>query len=211
MWSTRAGQIVAIQSSKPADETSPRLIQSHPMTSSSSMPLHSSALTHPTFPSDTLGSGGTSAPLATSLIALPVLVQRLLEPGRATDETNDICISIMLHPDLARDSFALRKYSKMSGGLHNYYPGSSRAWLYTPRNHPSRPRSSNSEDDISRLSLIFVYPEESGSANTDRREPSATTSRNKLHFGGRTFPLWNNSVLIQHGAHKPLKCAIHLI
>ena len=145
-------------------------------------------------------------PSASLASTLPVLVQRLLQPGRATDETNDICISIMLHPDLAKDPTALGQYSKMSGGLRNYTMGTSHAWLYTPRKHPNRTNSSSSEDPADKLALIFVFPDEIGATDPGRREMPAAKSRNKLHFGGRAFPLWNNSVLLQHGAHKPLGC-----
>lgn len=148
----------------------------------------------------------TCASLAAAPSTLPVLVQQLLQPGRATDETNDICISIMLHPDLAKDPTALGLYSKMSGGLRNYTMGTSHAWLYTPRKHPNRTSSSSSEDPANNLALIFVFPDEIGATDSGRREMPADKSRNKLHFGGRAFPLWNNSVLLQHGAHKPLGC-----
>jgi len=191
--------------SQPVGEATSSYIQPHPVASSSSIPLNPVAFTRPTLPSNT-PRPGASASLATPPICLPFLVQRLLEPGRATDETNDICISIILHPDLAKGTFALGQYSKMSGGLHNYTAGSSHAWLYTPRYHPNRARSSTSEDTAYGLALIFVFPEETKPTVTNRSEASAAKSKNKLHFGGRAFPMCNNRVVLQHGAHKPLGC-----
>jgi len=219
---------------KPSADGASRQLQLHAATSSSSMPYHETPTAADTaaalqnalqsslysngteisdaaFPraaetGDLPGSEASASP-ATALLSLPALVQRLLQPGRATDETNDICISIMLHPDLSVDSSALGHYTKMSAGLRNYSAGSSHAWLYTPRKHPNRTGSSSSEEGAATdLALIFVFPDEIGATVSDRKVAPATECRNKLHFGGRAFPLWNNSVLLQHGAHKPLGC-----
>jgi len=149
--------------------------------------------------------GGAAAAVAMMPTTLQALVERLVLPGRATDDSNNICAAIMLHPDLLKSPSVLSQYSKMNGGLRNYSTGTAHAWLYTPRKQPSRTDDSDLDHESDNRALVFVYP--------DAIDPSAgddgddAKPKNKLHFGGRAYPLCNNSVLLQHGAHKPLGCA----
>jgi hypothetical protein len=146
-----------------------------------------------------------AAEVALAPPTLRALVERLTLPGRATDDTNDVCAAILLHPDFSKNPSVLSMYSKMNGGLRNYSTGTARAWLYTPRKRPSRMDDSDLDYVSDSLALVFVFPDDHFSiAGNDEGE--AAKSRNKLHFGGRAYPLWNNSVLLQHGAHKPLGC-----
>jgi hypothetical protein len=134
---------------------------------------------------------------------LQALVERLTLPGHATDDTNDVCAAILLHPDFSKNPSVLSMYTKMNGGLRNYLTGTAHAWLYTPRKRPSRMGDSDLDYVSDSLALVFVYPDDHApTAGND--EGDSAKPRNKLHFGGRAYPLWNNSVLLQHGAHKPL-------
>jgi hypothetical protein len=136
---------------------------------------------------------------------LQALVERLTLPGFAADDTNDVCAAILLHPDFSKNPSVLSMYTKMNGGLRNYLTGTAHAWLYTPRKRPSRMGDSDLDYVSDSLALVFVYPDDHApTAGND--EGDSAKPRNKLHFGGRAYPLWNNSVLLQHGAHKPLGC-----
>ena len=151
-------------------------------------------------------AAATAAGVGSVALARPTLqslVERLTLPGRATDDTNDVCAAILLHPDLSKIPYILSMYSKMNGGLRNYSTGAAHAWLYTPRKRPSKPNYSDLGYVSDSLALVCVYPDEQGpTAGSD--EGKTARPKNKLHFGGRAYPLCNNSVLLQHGAHKPL-------
>jgi hypothetical protein len=134
---------------------------------------------------------------------LQALVQRLTLPGRANDDTNDVCAAILLHPDLSNYPSVLSMHSKMNGGLRTYSTGTAHAWLYTPRKRTSKLSDSDLGYVPDSLALVFAYPDDQGPA-AGNDEGEAAKPKNKLHFGGRAYPLCNNSVLLQHGAHKPL-------
>ena len=150
-------------------------------------------------------SGVGSVALAPARPTLQSLVERLTLPGRATDDTNEVCAAILLHPDLTEIPFILSTYSKMNGGLRNYSTGTAHAWLYTPRKRPSKPNDIDLGNVSDSPALIFVYPDDQGPA-ASKDEGETAKSKNKLHFGGRAYPLCNNSVLLRQGAHKPLGC-----
>jgi hypothetical protein len=139
---------------------------------------------------------------------LEALVERLTLPGRATDDTNDVCAAILLHPELSKNPSIFSMYSKMNGGLRNYSTGTAHAWLYMPRKRPIKPCKPNDSDldyVSDSLALVFVYPDEHVPA-AGNDEGEAAKPKSKLHFGGRAYPLCNNSVLLQHGAHKSFGC-----
>jgi len=144
-------------------------------------------------------------------IALEALVDRLLQPGGATNESNDICAAIMLHADLSENCSGLKHYSNMSLGLRECTPFSPHAWLYTPRRMPKRMAANGEscETVTEGLAMIFVYPNESCTAS---RSTNATCrpvpSKTGLYFGGRTYSLGGGSVLLQHGSHQHLGCVI---
>jgi len=132
---------------------------------------------------------------------LEELVARLVQTNDVTAETNDICCTILLHPDLLNGSSALRVYSKMNAGLKNYSPGSADVWLYTPKKRSSSSIYSNAPTLSGGVALVFVYPEESGGPSSSADDEMKD---NKLHFGGRAHIVHNGSVVLQHGAHKSL-------
>ena len=155
-----------------------------------------------------IGAAATAAGVGSVALARPTLqslVERLTLPGRATDDTNDVCAAILLHPDFSKNPSVLSMYSKMNGGLRNYSTGTAHAWLYTPRKRPSKPNDIDLGYVSDSLALVFVYSDDKGPA-AGNDEGEAAKPKNKLHFGGRAYPLCNNSVLLQHGAHKPLGC-----
>ena len=164
------------------------------------------AVTNP--PIFQIGAAATAAGVGSVALARPTLqslVERLTLPGRTADDTNDVCAAILLHPDLTEIPYILSKYSKMNGGLRNYSTGTAHAWLYTPRKRPSKPNDIDLGNVSDSPALIFVYPDDQGPA-ASKDEGETAKSKNKLHFGGRAYPLCNNSVLLRHGAHKPLGC-----
>ena len=130
---------------------------------------------------------------------LEELVVRLLRPKDVTVESNDICCTILLHPDLLNGSPALNVYSKMNGGLKNYSPGTADVWLYTPRKRSSSSVYSSVPSLSGGVALVFVYPDESGGPSKVKDEP-----KDKLHFGGRAQVVHNESVVLQHGGYKSL-------
>jgi hypothetical protein len=147
-----------------------------------------------------------SAPHPSGLPAQPslkALVDGLLLPGRATVKSNDICAAIMLHRELTTGSSTLSMYSKMSGGLRNYVAGTAHAWLYTPKRRLNNAHRSAPDFASNSFSLVFVYPEDS-SASSDNCNDATQKSKSNLHFGGRTYALSNDRVLLQHGTHKAL-------
>jgi hypothetical protein len=153
------------------------------------------------FPSSVARDGSGAS--ASTPPSLHELVDKLVTPGRATDTSNDICASILLHPNFACDPSVLGMYSKMNAGLRNYVPGTAHVWLYTPRKRSKNASEKDVEYASEKLALVFVYPDEFGPPSIDDIE--LLKPKNKLHFGGRAYPLCNNSVLLQHGAHKPLR------
>jgi len=153
------------------------------------------------FPPPSAGEAG-GVPASTPP-TLQELVDKLVSPGRATDTSNDICASILLHPNFASDPSVLGMYAKMNAGLRNYSPGTAHVWLYTPRKRSSSYGGNELEFASEKLALVFVYPDEYGPPSFEDFE--LLKPKNKLHFGGRAYPLCKNSVLLQHGAHKPLR------
>jgi len=153
-------------------------------------------------------AAATAAGVGSVALARPTLqslVERLTLPGRATDDTNDVCASILLHPDLTMFPNILSIYSKMNGGLRNYSTGAAHAWLYMLRKRPSKSNDSDLGYVSNSLALVFLYPDDQ-SPDASKDEGEAVKPKNMLHFGGRAYPLCNNSVLLQHGVHKPLGC-----
>jgi hypothetical protein len=149
----------------------------------------------------------TGSVLNGALESLPLkaLVEKLITPGRASDNTNEICAAILLHPDLPKKPSVLPLYSKMNGGLRTYSSGCAHAWLYTPRKRPSKTDETNVGYVSNSPALVFVYPDDATQSPGVDDEETAKM-KNKLHFGGRGYPLSNNSVLLQHGAHKAFGC-----
>jgi hypothetical protein len=141
-------------------------------------------------------------------IALEALVDRLLQPGGATNESNDICAAIMLYADLSESCSALKHYSKVSNGLRERMARSSHAWLYTPRRPRKRSTESSSCDEYltEGLAMIFVYPSKSAALSSSNATSELVPSSNGFHFGGRRHPLGDGSVLLQHGSHQRLGC-----
>lgn len=154
------------------------------------------------FPSPSAAGEAGGAPASTPP-SLQELVDKLVSPGRATDTSNDICASILLHPNFASDPSVLGMYAKMNAGLRNYSPGTAHVWLYTPRKRSKSYGGKELEYASEKLALVFVYPDEYGPPSLDDFE--LLKPKNKMHFGGRAYPLCNNRVLLQHGAHKPLR------
>jgi hypothetical protein len=157
----------------------------------------------PLLPTGAAATAGEVGVVALAPPTLEALVERLTLPGRANDDTNDVCAAILLHPDLSKNPSVLSMYSKMNGGLRNYSTGTAHAWLYTPRKRTSKLNENDLGYVSDSLALVFVYSDDKGPA-AGNDEGEAAKPKNKLHFGGRAYPLCNNSVLLQHGAHKPL-------
>jgi len=133
---------------------------------------------------------------------LEQLVNMLTNPGCATETSNEICTAIMLHPELLSSSSKLGMYSKMDGGLNNYVPGTAHAWLYTPKKRRRKQCNDQMEGITTGFALIFAYPD---SSRPSPGTEEAANAKAKLHFGGRSYPLCNNSVLLQHGGDKLLR------
>ena len=91
----------------------------------------------------------------------------------------------------------------MNGGLQRYQAGTAQAWLYTPRRKGQSSSSSSSSTTGDDLALVFVYPDESDQAPI-AEGGSAAKTKNTMHFGGRSYPLKNSTVHLQHGAFKAL-------
>jgi len=131
---------------------------------------------------------------------LEELLDELISPQTATSETNDICSAILRHPDLSKKPSGLNVFSKMNGGLKNYVPGTAQAWLYVPRKRAYMTNATEQPSTLSRLALIFVYPDECGPSG-QYEDP-----KTKLHFGGRAHEINNGTVFLQHGSYKFLGC-----
>jgi hypothetical protein len=138
---------------------------------------------------------------------LEQLVEKLTYPGCATDSSNEICTAIMLHPELLLSPSVLGMHTKMDGGLQSYVTGTAHAWIYTPKNRKRKKCQTNKCNDrrvtgTTGFALIFVYPDLS-TVTTGKDE--AANAYSKLHFGGRSYSLGKNSVLLQHGGDKQLR------
>jgi hypothetical protein len=135
--------------------------------------------------------------------SLDDLVDRLVHPGCDSHEMNNLGTAIVMHADLMTKTSKLKVYSKMNGGMKHYSPGTTQAWLYTPK---KRKRTNDDVDNATADSssvLVVVYPDKAGPSD------SRDGSRDIFHFGGRahTFHSGNDfDVLIQHGSYKALGC-----
>ena len=158
-----------------------------------------------TMPPPELTLDNKALPTAVGTMAtqtLEQLVNMLTNPGCATETSNEICTAIMLHPELLSSSSKLGMYSKMDGGLNNYVPGTAHAWLYTPKKRRRKQCNDQIEGVTTGFALIFAYPD---SSRPSPGTEEAANAKAKLHFGGRSYPLCNNSVLLQHGGDKLLR------
>jgi len=158
-----------------------------------------------TLPSSSSMSENAALPTAVvtmSTQTIEQLVSKLTDPGCATDSSNGICTAIMLHPELLSSPSVLGMHPRMDGGLQNYVPGTAHAWLYTPKKRRRKRCNDRIDGTTTGFALIFVYPDvnRASSANVQ-----GTQGNTKLHFGGRSYSLCNNSVLLQHGGHKLLR------
>ena len=135
--------------------------------------------------------------------SLDDLVDRLVHPDCDSHEMNNLGTAIVMHADLMTKTSKLKVYSKMNGGMKHYSPGTTQAWLYTPK---KRKRTNDDVDNATADSsavLVVVYPGKAGPS--DRRD----SSRDIFHFGGRAHTFHSGSdfdVLIHHGSYKALGC-----
>ena len=158
-----------------------------------------------TLSSSSLTSGNAAIPTAMVTMAtqtMEQLVGKLTNPGCATDTSNEICTAIMLHPELLSSPSVLGMHPKMDGGLQNYVPGTAHAWLYAPKKRRRKEYNDRIDGQTTGFALIFVYPD---IHNVSSENEQGAQGNSKLHFGGRSYPLCNNSVLLQHGGHKLLR------
>ena len=154
---------------------------------------------------DALASSSTGSFVDPGLHSLDELVDRLVHPDCDSIEMNNLGTAIVMHPDITKRTSKLNMYSKMNGGLKCYSPGTTQAWLYTPKK-----RKSPRDDDVDRTvpskrnaALVVVYPDKPGSSG------GTGSSKDVFHFGGRAHIFHSGSdfnVLIQHGAYGALGC-----
>jgi len=133
--------------------------------------------------------------------SLDDLVDRLVHPDCDSHEMNNLGTAIVMHADLMTKTSKLKVYSKLNGGMKRDSPGTTQAWLYTPkkRNSSKTVKVSNTADSTS--VFVVAYPDKAGPSD------GRGGSKDIFHFGGRAHTFHSGrdfDVLIQHGSNKAL-------
>jgi len=153
---------------------------------------------------------GTDSVEVPGLDSLEELVDRLKHADCDTIESKENVAAILRHPDHLKNTSELKVYSKLSGGLKYYSPGTPHAWLYKPQKRKrDMNHDGNLENAADSAALVLVYPEISGPSSSNDDE-----SKKAFHFGGRANTFRNGSderLKIQHGSCRALGYVLDVV